>query len=31
VNEYLADLQNGIEELSNAAPQVDEKKHEIIQ
>lgn len=31
VNEYLADLQTGIEELSNAAPQVGEKKHKIIQ
>lgn len=30
VNEYLTDLQAGIEELNNAAPQTDEERHEIF-
>ena len=30
VNEYLADLQAGIEELNNAAPQAEEERQEIF-
>ena len=30
VNEYLADLQAGIEELNNAAPQTEEERQEIF-
>jgi hypothetical protein len=30
VNEYLADLQAGIEELNNAAPQTEEEQHEVF-
>ena len=30
VNEYLADLQAGIEELNDAAPHIDEEQHEIF-
>jgi len=30
VNEYLADLQAGIEELNNAAPQTEEERQEVF-
>jgi hypothetical protein len=30
VNEYLADLQTGIEELKNTAPQTDEERHKVF-
>ena len=30
INEYLADLRTGVEELKNAAPQDDEERHNLF-